>query len=155
ASSGTELWTLRGHDGWVRACAWSPDGQRLLSGGDDGTLRVWDAPSGTGLWTLRGHDGWVTACAWSPDGTRLLSGGVDGTLRIWDAESGEPLRIHAVAGAGSEGHAVWEPRDNRLIEASGDAWRWLAWVRRGEDGWPERLPLESFGPLPAPQRLPC
>ncbi|HQO29070.1 MAG TPA: NACHT domain-containing protein, partial [Accumulibacter sp.] len=69
---------LRGHAGGVSACAWSPDGQRLLSGGDDGTLRVWDAPSGTELWTLRGHDGWVRACAWSPDGQRLLSGGDDG-----------------------------------------------------------------------------
>jgi len=51
------------------------------------------------------------------------------------------------------GHAVWEPETSHLIEASGDIWRELAWVRPGPDGWPERLPLETFGPLPEPKRL--
>ena len=63
------------------------------------------------------------------------------------------LRIHAVSATGAGGHAVWDPRDNHLTEATGDAWRWLAWVRPGPDGWPERLPLETFGPLPEPRRL--
>src|SRR6185295_5243891 len=42
-----------GHSDWVQACAWSPDGQRLLSGSRDNTLKVWDAVSGRCLWT--GH----------------------------------------------------------------------------------------------------
>lgn len=40
------LCPLTGHTGGVVAVAWSPDGTRLLTGGYDGTVRVWDATSG-------------------------------------------------------------------------------------------------------------
>ena len=66
---------LTGHTGWVRAVGWSPDGSRLVSGGADGTVRVWEAGSGRLLHTLTGHTGAVWAVGWSPDGTRLVSGG--------------------------------------------------------------------------------
>ena len=40
--SGENLVTLTGHKGWVFAAAFSPDGKTLTTGGDDGTLRLWD-----------------------------------------------------------------------------------------------------------------
>jgi uncharacterized protein YjbI with pentapeptide repeats len=40
------LAAILGHAFWVGACAWSPNGQRLLSGSDDKSLKVWDAGSG-------------------------------------------------------------------------------------------------------------
>ncbi|MFY0528942.1 hypothetical protein ACN28I_39240 [Archangium gephyra] len=42
-----------GYASTVTACAWSPDGLRLLSGSDDKSLRVWDATSGQCSWS--GH----------------------------------------------------------------------------------------------------
>ena len=46
---------LAGHDGPVCAVAVSADGRRAVSGGDDGTVRVWDLDTGEPLHTLAGH----------------------------------------------------------------------------------------------------
>ena len=72
---------------------WSPDGARLLRGGDDGTVRLWEAASGRELAVLEGHNGRVWSVGWSPDGARLLSGGADGTVRLWEAASGREQAV--------------------------------------------------------------
>ncbi|MGD8239650.1 MAG: hypothetical protein PVH68_13910, partial [Armatimonadota bacterium] len=62
--------TLVGHEVVVEACAFSPDGARVVSGGQDHTLKLWDAETGQEIRTLKGHR-IVWACAFSPDGTRV------------------------------------------------------------------------------------
>ena len=63
AASGQETLTLKGHTGAVRSVAFSPDGKRIASGSDDGTLKVWDAASGQEMLTLKGHTG-LRVSAW-------------------------------------------------------------------------------------------
>ena len=63
--------------------AFTPDGKRLLSGGDDRTLRVWDVKSGEELYRLVGHTDKLWAVACSADGCYALSGSFDKTLRLW------------------------------------------------------------------------
>ena len=63
------------------------DGQRVVSGSDDNTVKIWDAESGTCLNTLSGHSGWVNAVAVFADNRRIVSGNDDGTVKIWDANS--------------------------------------------------------------------
>jgi WD40 repeat protein len=81
-----------GHDGIVFSIAASADGCRVVSGGEDGTVRLWDTASGEQVGgPLKGHDGWVYAVALSTDGSRVVSGGLDWTVRVWDTVSMAPL----------------------------------------------------------------
>lgn len=81
-----------GHRDAVRCCAFSPDGRTLISGSDDGTLKLWDTKSGACLRNFVGHGDWVQCCAFLPDGRQLISGSKDATLRLWDSHSGVCLR---------------------------------------------------------------
>jgi WD40 repeat protein len=56
--------------------AFSPDGKRLASAGDNGTVRVWDAATGQEARTLTGHTGEVWSVA---SDLRLRFGEVEGT----------------------------------------------------------------------------
>jgi WD40 repeat protein len=85
-----------GHEDTVTSVAFSPDGQRLATGSDDKTARVWDLATGTELLRLAGHEGDVTSVAFSPDGQRLATGSQDGTARAWDVDL-PPGNLFAVA----------------------------------------------------------
>ncbi len=71
--------------------AFSPDGQRIVTGSADQTAKVWDAASGKELLTLKGHGAQVRSVAFSPDGQRIVTGSRDQTAKVWDAASGKEL----------------------------------------------------------------
>lgn len=77
---------LTGHTNVVWAIAFHPDGQLLVTGGDDKTLRFWNAQSGTLLDTRLEHDAWIRTIAFSPDGERFASGGEDGVIHLWNTK---------------------------------------------------------------------
>jgi hypothetical protein len=71
--------------------AFSPDGQRIVTGGRDQTAKVWELASGKELLTLKGHSGLVLSVAFSPDGQQIATGSGDGTAKVWEAATGQQV----------------------------------------------------------------
>ncbi|MDP6960875.1 MAG: hypothetical protein QF595_05055 [Dehalococcoidia bacterium] len=80
---------LTGHDGGVESAAYSPDGRRIVTAGQDRTAKVWEAQTGKELLTLTGHNGPVTSAAYSPDGRRIVTAGQDRIAKVWEAQTGK------------------------------------------------------------------
>ena len=101
------------------AAAFSPDGARIVSGSDDGTVRVWDAASGAELLVLRGHEGWVFGrrvfAGWRTHRERVA----DGTVRVWDAASGAELLVLR-GHVGAVLAAAFSPDGARIVSGSWD-----------------------------------
>jgi Caspase domain/WD domain, G-beta repeat/Bacterial Ig domain len=85
---------------WVWSVAFSPDGNRLLSGGTDKALKLWDAATGRLVRTFKGHAGQTKSVAFLRNGHRIVSGSDDGTMRVWDAETGAQLVVLSMQGEG-------------------------------------------------------
>ncbi|MEU9546216.1 WD40 repeat domain-containing protein [Streptomyces mirabilis] len=88
--------TLTGHSGTIYTVACTAlDGEPVaVTGGSDGTVRVWDLATGRPIGSpLTGHDGPVYAVACTVlDGTPIaVTGNRDGTARIWDLATGRPI----------------------------------------------------------------
>lgn len=68
----------------------SPDGQLLVTGSWDNTVRLWRVSDGKQLQTWRGHSTFVESVAFSPDGKLVASGSLDNTVRLWQVPTPTP-----------------------------------------------------------------
>ncbi|KAF9119466.1 hypothetical protein BGX30_003819 [Mortierella sp. GBA39] len=92
-STWKKIRSLSGHDDDVRGLGFSLDGQRLVSGSSDKTVRVWNCNSGGPPVTMSGHEYDVTSVAFSPCGKYVASGSYDNTARLWDSVTGVALFV--------------------------------------------------------------
>jgi len=110
--------TLHGHEADILSVAFNPDGKRIVSGGYDKTIKVWDAVTGAEVMTLGGHKGIVRCVAFSPDGRRIASGG-DGMLKLWDAGTGAELMT--LRGHNHDASSIaFSPDGNCIVSGSED-----------------------------------
>jgi len=134
---------LTGHQDWVEAVAFSRDGEQLLTGSRDKTVRLWDN-QGNLIKELTGGD---AAVAFNRDGEQILTGSVDGTARLWDNQgnligelTGHSFGVNAVAFSrdgkqiltGSlDGVRLWDNQGNLIKELTGGGAA-VAFSRDGE-----------------------
>jgi WD40 repeat protein len=94
ASNLSSIATIRGHHGQVTSIVFSSDGSQIISGSEDGTVRIQPvASSDEQLASIPGHDGRVRQVVFSSDGSRLVSGSDDKTVRIWDGLTCKELAV--------------------------------------------------------------
>jgi len=84
--------TMKGHSSSVNAVVVTPDGQRVISGSDDTTIKVWNLETGEHIRTMEGHNGSVNSLTVTPDGLHVISGSDDKTIKVWNLETGEHIR---------------------------------------------------------------
>lgn len=94
---GEEVGRLPGHPtGGIRRLAFTPDGKRIVSGGFDGYLRVWDIASSKEVRAIKVEGGTVYSLALSPDGRLAATAGRDG-LKLWDLATGAEVPREAMS----------------------------------------------------------
>jgi WD40 repeat protein len=73
--------------------AFSPDSRRIVSGSEDGIIRLWDVSRATVLSSFFGHEASVTSVAFSSNGTQIVSAAQDKTIRTWDIWTSDQLTM--------------------------------------------------------------
>ncbi|MBW4504100.1 MAG: caspase family protein [Scytonema hyalinum WJT4-NPBG1] len=103
----------------VYSIAFSPDGQMIVSGGEDRTVRLWDLQGNPIGQPFRGHENDVTSVAFSPDGQMIVSGSFDNTVRLWDLQGypiGQLFRGHE----NSVRSVAFSPNGQAIVSGSWD-----------------------------------
>ncbi|MFZ5477421.1 MAG: WD40 repeat domain-containing protein [Myxococcota bacterium] len=95
--TGAQVALYYGHAGPVRALAATPDGALLVTGSDDGSVRVWETDTGRPRLPL--YAGRSPVLRVAVDATRVAALGEDGIVRVWDLKSGKGVYRAEVFGA--------------------------------------------------------
>src|SRR5258708_181462 len=69
-----------------RQAAWARDRGSLVSGSEDGAVRLWDGERGEPLRVLQGYTAALYDLDWRPDGTAIASAGFDSVVSLWQVE---------------------------------------------------------------------
>jgi len=80
------------HDASVLALAYSPQGETLYSGSEDGRVKAWDVATLRERHVYEKLPDWPVALAVDPRGERLACGRFDGVVTLWDATRPQTLR---------------------------------------------------------------
>ena len=103
---------LRGHVRPVYSSVFTSDNQHVITGGHDGTIRLWNTSTGAQERIVGVHVNWVWGLAIMPGTTFVASASFDGSVRIWDYTTGNRV---ATIPLESQGYSVaFSPDGSKL-----------------------------------------
>lgn len=123
------------HQGAISSVAWAQDGSAYVSGGLDGSIRLWDGESSVLRMVLpQAHEGAaVHSVAFSKDGRKMLTCGADSLARVWDISSQQ--QVASYAGATHATHPVnssWDMDEQFVFSHDESTLSIVVWDARSE-----------------------
>ncbi|MBE9068925.1 AAA-like domain-containing protein [Leptolyngbya cf. ectocarpi LEGE 11479] len=123
--------TLTGYDGPLSNVVFSPDGNLIVTNGDNGSVQLWQSDGGL-IKSIMAHDADIWGLTFSPDGEFFVSTSVDGTAKVWSRAG---VLIEALKGHEASIWGVDVSPDSQTIATAG----WDQTIRL----WRRRNPLQK------------
>jgi len=120
AISGRNLAILPGHQFPIYVLAFSPNGNFIITAGEQGEAKLWDARSGKLLHDLAGHHNRILSVSFSPDSKRVVTGGYNEQTIVWDVATSTNLTTGSPILFQDNAHAAaFSPDGKRLFLGGG------------------------------------
>jgi WD40 repeat protein len=119
--TGEEIRSFIGHakETLINSISFNSKGDKFITSGIDGTVRIWDMASGIQTERIRAHAGGAFSACFDPSEKYIISGGDDFNVKLWDAASGDQLAEFA-GHKGGVGDVNITPDLKNIISVSRD-----------------------------------
>ncbi|KAI5951026.1 PWP2 [Candida jiufengensis] len=123
----------QGHFDTMNTLCYSPDGSRLVTGSDDGKIKIWDVASGFCLMTFTEHTSAVTQVQFAKKGQVLFSSSLDGTIRAYDLIRFRNFKTFTAASRIQFNCLAVDPSGEIIVGGSQDSFEIYVWsVQTGQ-----------------------
>jgi WD40 repeat protein len=110
---------INAHPSWVTTVCYSPDGSKIITGGNDDKVKIW-SNTGSLLFTCSSHTGDVTNVKVTPDNNFVISSSKDDKIKIWNIATG--ALVQTIAGHTSDVNGIdISPDGSKIVSASSDS----------------------------------
>lgn len=123
-----DIVVMRGQDQPVYSSMFTEDGKHVITGGHDGSVRIWNPQDGSQERIVGLHSNWVWSLAQKPGTTLVASASHDGSIRVWDYTNGQRIatipaegRVWSVAFS-NDGSKLFAGTDRGITEIATTSW---------------------------------
>ncbi|NES40385.1 NB-ARC domain-containing protein [Moorena sp. SIO2C4] len=116
-NTGNCIRKIQGYPQWVMSVDCSPDGEKIVSGHEDKTVKIWNKHTEEKM-ILRGHTGRIWSVSLSPNLEKIASASDDQTVRIWETSTGKCIKV--LKGHSSIVLTVTFSPNGRLLASAGE-----------------------------------